>query len=454
MSKKYLIIALSLVLVASVLYSIQSQKKEVEKPTASNFNPYQIKDMKASSSTYLVINQTKMTINQSTFNRYMYTDTSNTQYPAGMPIILEQNKLSTIRVQNDTDVTTNVHWHGLAVDNDQDGPGILINPSSNHLYQYTPTQTGTYWYHSHERPVRDQVDGGMYGPLIIKEPSDSLYDKDYIMVLDDWTTTNNSRMQMEQVGDTDTVNGLTGNKIQPIELSTGEIVKLRFINASTAIHHELTFPTTVTITHTDGRALVAPIQTTTLRLAPGERYDVELTVTNALTSNSMITSSRNAGLTIPIHYQYLPKNELKSSPFIPATPTNIAELAPKEPNIIMNLSDQMGSKMMSHDWTINGEVFPNLDAFELNRNQLYTIRFNNQGMHQMEHPMHIHGAHFLVLSIDGVPLENEVWKDTIDIPYGKYVDVAISFDKPGEWMVHCHILDHEDGGMMTSIIVK
>lgn len=460
MSKKYLIVALVLVMVASVVYFSQNMKQQTtnsrpsENQTSNRQNPYQIsKHTNNSSQINLMINQTQMVLENQKVDRYMYTNQTNDTFLAGMPIIVNQNEPLEIHVQNNTDVVTNVHWHGLSVDNDQDGPGIIIKQNDDHVYQFTPTKSGTYWYHSHERPVRDQVDKGMYGPLIVKDPIDDLYDGDYIMMLDDWQVGGRS-MGMEQIGNIDTVNGQTGQGITPVTLKTGEIVKLRFINASTALTHELTFPVPVTITHTDGRALVQTIQTSTLSIAPGERYDVELTMNDSSDTRSFITSSRNTGITIPIEYTYQANATLKKSPFIPATLTSIASQAHVTPDIIMTLSDRMGQKMMSHEWTINNEVFPNLEAFKLNLNQLYTIRFDNKSMHNMDHPMHIHGAHFLVLSINGKPVSNEIWKDTINVPYGQYVDVAISFDKPGEWMVHCHILDHEDGGMMTSIIVE
>ena len=62
-----------------------------------------------------------------------------------------------------------MHWHGLEVSNDQDGPDVIIKPNENHKYEFKLNQSGTYWYHSHNRPVRDQVDEGMYAPLKRKE---------------------------------------------------------------------------------------------------------------------------------------------------------------------------------------------------------------------------------------------------------------------------------------------
>jgi FtsP/CotA-like multicopper oxidase with cupredoxin domain len=73
---------------------------------------------------------------------------------------------------------------------------------------------------------------------------------------------------------------------------------------------------------------------------------------------------------------------------------------------------------------------------------------------KMDHPIHIHGTEFQIVSLNGKTPERETWKDTVNVPAGEYVDIAFIMTLPGTWMLHCHILDHEDGGMMTSIIAK
>ena len=74
-------------------------------------------------------------------------------------------------------------------------------------------------------------------------------------------------------------------------------------------------------------------------------------------------------------------------------------------------------------------------------------------MHPMQHPMHLHGQRFVVLAIDGVPVKNQVWKDTVLVPIGSTVDVLVDVTNPGEWMFHCHIAEHLEAGMMSRFIV-
>ncbi len=80
--------------------------------------------------------------------------------------------------------------------------------------------------------------------------------------------------------------------------------------------------------------------------------------------------------------------------------------------------------------------------------------FNDpNSMHPMHHPIHFHGQRFLVLEKDGVKNENLVWKDTVLVPTGSYIDILLDASNPGEWMVHCHIAEHLHSGMMMGFNV-
>jgi len=84
------------------------------------------------------------------------------------------------------------------------------------------------------------------------------------------------------------------------------------------------------------------------------------------------------------------------------------------------------------------------------------IRFYNDpvGPHPMAHPIHMHGQRMLVLSRNGVPTDDLVWKDTVLIPAGEIVDVLLELSNRGRWMLHCHIAEHRGAGMMTNVIVE
>jgi FtsP/CotA-like multicopper oxidase with cupredoxin domain len=77
------------------------------------------------------------------------------------------------------------------------------------------------------------------------------------------------------------------------------------------------------------------------------------------------------------------------------------------------------------------------------------IRLRNErhSLHAMQHPIHIHGQRFLVLSVNGVPTDNHVWKDTVLVPAGMSVELLLEVSNPGRWMLHCHIAEHLEAGM-------
>jgi FtsP/CotA-like multicopper oxidase with cupredoxin domain len=76
-----------------------------------------------------------------------------------------------------------------------------------------------------------------------------------------------------------------------------------------------------------------------------------------------------------------------------------------------------------------------------------------ESFHAMQHPIHFHGQRFLVVSQNGVPTTNHVWKDTILLPVGTTADILLDLSNPGSWMVHCHISEHLEAGMMTTLHV-
>ena len=94
--------------------------------------------------------------------------------------------------------------------------------------------------------------------------------------------------------------------------------------------------------------------------------------------------------------------------------------------------------------------------YQANVGDIKKIRlFNNpESDHPMQHPIHLHGQRFLVLSEDGMFNDNLAWKDTVLVPTGKTVDILVEFSNPGNWAMHCHILEHAEAGMITEVIVN
>jgi FtsP/CotA-like multicopper oxidase with cupredoxin domain len=94
-------------------------------------------------------------------------------------------------------------------------------------------------------------------------------------------------------------------------------------------------------------------------------------------------------------------------------------------------------------------------AWRFTQDDVVKLRFVNDpsASHAMDHPIHLHGQRFLVLSRDGIPNDNLVWKDTAVIPAGEAVDLLVEMTNPGRWMMHCHIAEHLGAGMMAVFTV-
>ena len=110
------------------------------------------------------------------------------------------------------------------------------------------------------------------------------------------------------------------------------------------------------------------------------------------------------------------------------------------------------------EWILRDEATgkENMDIdWRVKRGSVVKLRIFNdpKSFHPMQHPMHLHGQRMLVVSRDGVPTSNLVWKDTVIIPVGSTVDLLIDASNPGDWMLHCHIAEHLGSGMMATMHV-
>jgi FtsP/CotA-like multicopper oxidase with cupredoxin domain len=113
-------------------------------------------------------------------------------------------------------------------------------------------------------------------------------------------------------------------------------------------------------------------------------------------------------------------------------------------NVWWDLVDKdTGLKNMDIDWTFQ-------------KDEIVKIRIENKGdsAHPMQHPIHLHGQRFLVINKDGQTQTNLAWNDTVLVPAGSTYDIVVEMSNPGQWMVHCHIPEHMEAGMMMKFEVQ
>lgn len=451
------------VLATTILLSSCSSTNNFKDKQQVKEDPYNITLKESRTNVKINIISTTSKIADKKERHYQYTDESENNYLAGMPIILDKGKEATIKVSNKSSTTTNVHWHGLSIPNNQDGPDITLNNKGEKTFKITPKESGTFWVHSHYRPVETQVTKGMYAPIIIRTETDKKYDLDEVMMLGDIQESNeqNSTMagmnmdDMDMSGSASITDTINGKKIAlNLKIEGGQIGKLRFINASANNFKTIKFPFKVRVIAKDGYNLEQAYETQNFNIAPGQRLDVEVVLTG---KESKTYTIKDGNAKVKLIYKGNDKSKA-ISPFIPLKADNLEKyVSDKAPDISMKLTEEMemnGSEMKMREM-INGEVFPNTETFNVKVGQVYKVQFENADkMAGMSHPMHIHGAHFQIISKNGHPTNDTTWYDTYPMDQGIKTDIAIKFDEPGVWMVHCHILNHEDNGMMTSFTAK
>jgi FtsP/CotA-like multicopper oxidase with cupredoxin domain len=392
-------------------------------------------------------------------------------------------------VQNRLDEGTTVHWHGLRVPNSMDGvPGLTqpsIAPGESFTYEFDLIDAGTYWYHPHQRSY-EQVDRGLYGALIIEEAEPPAVDRDVTWVLDDWTLEPDGSISADygnwhdiahagRIGDTVTVNG----RVAPdFTVRAGERIRLRLINAANGRIFALRFdghaPLTIALdgrpvephARADGRVLLAPSQRADLVIdmngAAGARYTVQDEFYRG-PARALLDLAYGPEPARPEHARNpvpaLPDQSLPE----PDPATAARHRVVFEGGMMGGLASAqldgrtVGMREMLRQgmaWSVNGVAVRehvHEPLFTLARGRSCVIELVNDTA--WFHPMHLHGHVFRVVSRDGKPTQRREWRDTVLVAPREKVEIAFVADNPGDWMFHCHVLEHQAGGMMGIIRV-
>lgn len=374
-----------------------------------------------------------------------------------------------------------VHWHGMPVPAAQDGnPMDPVAPGATRRYEFTlpAGSAASYWYHPHPHQVtHEQVFRGLAGVFLVKPridplPADLL---DLALVISDLRLDAGGRIApntgMDYVfgreGDVLLVNG---DRRPLLTAAPGRSHRLRLFNATNARYLRLAFgATAMTLIGTDGGLLSSPVPNLAeVLLAPGERAEVVVsfsadTVLRALPYDrgSMmmgVTGVSRAADTIlavrllgaPVAPVVLPPVLRAVSALPPAVRSQRFVLGPD------GMMAGMGS-MTPGAFTINGRSFDpaRIDALmTVGEAEAWEV-FNATGM---DHPFHIHGTQFQVISREragqSAAAAFPAWKDTVNVARGETVRLLMRQDQPGLRMYHCHILEHEDQGMMGVLQVR
>ena len=360
----------------------------------------------------------------------------------------------TVRVTltNDLDDPTTIHWHGVHVPWDMDGVTWMqdpVGPGESFVYTFTVNQAGSFWYHPHF-DTDQQVDLGLYGALIVEDPAEPRVDREYIAILDAVDELNDPLAHHGLAGadPTWTVNGMA---FPLIEAQPSERIRIRWINASNIGYAALSYPDWAWLGADQGLhpTLQRPDQ---IVLAPGDRADTSLQIIDTDTAVTMhpytLLGGAAFGSDFPLVAVTSPSSGTPTAE--PAWPFPGGEVS-ADPTFT-DVTWVFQGDPRSETWFINNEVFPDITVRTASLGSRPIVEVRN--LSGTEHPFHLHGTAFEVLSMNGVPSSFQTIADTVNVPVGAAIRLMVHADNPGEWMAHCHILPHADGGMMTVLNVE
>lgn len=374
-----------------------------------------------------------------------------------------------------------VHWHGMPVPAAQDGsPMDPVPPGATRVYEFTlPADcAASYWYHPHpHRVTHEQVFRGLAGAFIVKPRVDPLPPGliDIPLVISDlrldaaYRIAPNVGMDylLGREGDLLMVNG---GQRPVLAAAPAAAYRLRFFNATNARYLRLAFDgTPMTLIGTDGGLLAAPVAgMSQVLLAPGERAEVVVsfnadTVLRALPYDRGSMMMGMGGLTRTSDAILAVRVQGPAVATI-ALPSTLRPIVPL-PAQIRTQRFEFGPSMMTGGMTgmTMGAFTINGRSFDMNRIDA-TARVGAVELWeivnptQMDHPFHLHGTQFQIVervrSGVATPAPYPAWKDTVNVARGETVRLKVKQDMPGLRMYHCHILEHEDQGMMGVLSVS
>ncbi len=370
-----------------------------------------------------------------------------------------------------------IHWHGIRIDNAMDGvPGLTqaaVPPGKTFDYGFTPPDAGTYWYHPHNR-TWEQLARGLYGALIVEETSAPDVDRDEILMIDDWRLTETAQIAEDfgamhdwshggRIGNWITVNG---DGYWTSDARQNDRLRLRLVNASNARIYNLSLKgLSGWVVALDGQPLSMPVPAEKLVLAPAQRADLIVDVTaNSGTEASLLSHERGGSYAVAVFRvgQAVAERRADRPAPLPANPlTEIGPLAETRPvDLIMEggaMGRMRGAMMNGKDtdirtlisrgkaWAFNGQAdMTDTPLLSVRAGQTVRIRMNNRS--RWPHAMHLHGHHFRQM----LPEEQTgPLRDTLLMQPGEISEIAFVADNPGDWLLHCHMVEHAAAGMMT-----
>lgn len=391
----------------------------------------------------------------------------------GPTIVASRGEKVRVNVTNALDEPTTVHWHGMHLPARMDGgPHQMVQPGDTWSPEWTIDQpAASLWYHPHpHEETEDHMEKGLAGMVILSDDEErSLglprnYGIDDVPVIvqdkrfdsDDQFTTG-TRSFMGPIGNEILVNGTPGAYL---DVST-DVVRLRLLNASSARVYDFAFDDAreFQLIASDGGLLAESVPLCGIRLSPGER--AEILVSLAHGENVTLRSTPpDLGVPEPLTESNAGKDTLDVLELRAAELSSVGDL----PSTLAKFERMTDSDAtVTRDFTLDGlringdpmDIGRIDETVELGSTEIWSVR---NGM-SMPHSFHVHDVQFQVLTVNGdaPPPQLSGWKDTIYLEPDLHYRIIMTFtdyaDRNHPYMYHCHLLAHEDSGMMGQFVV-
>ncbi|NUO48633.1 MAG: multicopper oxidase family protein [Polyangiaceae bacterium] len=382
-----------------------------------------------------------------------------------------------VHFTNALDEPTTIHWHGLRISDQMDGSPMIQNPvqpGETFTYDFVVPDAGTFWYHTHLHQI-EQLERGLYGAIVVHEAEFPVFSAERIFVADDIRLSSANQVStfltsgpdigMGRVGNTLLMNGVEAPL--PVTIPRGAVERWRLVSANNALSYGVRFRgADVRVISTDGGLLpssfsLADAEDQRVEIAAGQRYDFEVRPQADATEVVMealilVADSQGNVSEEPFDLAVAAVGgEVETvEPIYPVVTLPDATVAPAE-SLTWNLSGGVVAGKV--EFTINGEsVFVGddhehviIDTFAPNVPIAITLRSTVSPAH----PFHVHGQFFQIIERGGQPVNEPGLRDTVHVRGAESATILSYFENPGRWMVHCHISEHSENGMMADIVV-
>ena len=388
-----------------------------------------------------------------------------------------------VSLENRLSSPTNLHTHGLHVSpqGNSDNPLVMIRPGETFDYEIQLPDShppGVYWYHPHHHGLTaNQVFGGLYGAIIVEDPDPIATTRERVLIISDMSFDPSGQIiratQMDRMAGREGNTVLVNGQVHPgLAAKPGERERWRVINACTSRYLKLRLDgQKLQLLGKDSGRFGIPEPVDEVLLSPGNRAD--LLVTASAGTSILRTLSVDRGSAGAMMGSNSSSDEDLATVTVAGASAPAAAAVPRQPaprdlraaslsgrrtltlamgGAGMGGAGMGGGGMMG--FTIDGKSFDpaRVDtAVAAGAIEEWTLRNTSP----MDHPFHLHVWPMQIIEQSGQKTAAPRWQDVVNVPARSSVRVRIAFDDfTGKTVYHCHILDHEDRGMMGLIEVR